>query len=152
MKNKVIPRHSWDISMYRSKTQQELKPLKAEASAAPAFCSCCFSTHLLCVHTLTEIASVHHKAAPVQTSTCCTVAEIFFCFPTKFNLLPISDTPYLDGLHSYTPSWQKLLLSWFSSTVYGGMSMQSAILWGKFVVFLSLVVGGNTLHRNHLLK
>lgn len=100
MKNKVIARHSWDISTYRTKTHQELKPLKAEVSTS--FCSPCILQllfkHTLCLHTLTELPSVPAQSSTIQTSTYCTVAEIFFCFSTKL-VLPISDTPYL---HRFT--------------------------------------------------
>lgn len=56
---KTLQRHQ-DVH----KTQQELKPRKAEVSkapAAPAFCSCCLSTHLLCVTALPSV--------PPQSST-----------------------------------------------------------------------------------
>lgn len=142
MKNKVIARHSWDISTYRTKTHQELKPLKAEVSTS--FCSPCILQllfkHTLCLHTLTELPSVPAQSSTIQTSTYCTVAEIFFCFSTKL-VLPISDTPYLHRFTRLYTIMRKLLLSWFSSTVYGRMSTQSAIRWGKFVFFLS-VFGG----------
>lgn len=48
MKNKVIARHSWDISTYRTQTQQQLKPWKAEVRS---FCSPC-TLQVLFQHTL----------------------------------------------------------------------------------------------------
>lgn len=94
---KILPRYQ-----HAHKTQQELKPLKAEVSRSS--CSPCI-LQLLFKHTLAVCTHSY------RTTQCATTkqhhckpqhAAIFFCFSTKFNLLPISDTPDHDGLHSFT--------------------------------------------------